>query len=418
MQAAVVKFNELSSHVKIDVGAGPLERVAKYAAELEASSPPKQPSSSAPQNGWTELIPSCLETNDDRINYLGFVIAVDYRHWGYANNGGFRGLPDASEDEQTLLPPGTVVEHKDFFGMVRSHTAGSGIGGKEKGDLIRGSMGMMQLLKDAVEVDGFHWYRPEVSLDRNNLHKLRDMFLGLEKDGKTPMMLADVHGRVRIITDICQSFVDQGKSFASIARDCNGAIYGAGSVRVEDALFGKSKHTTTPTREEEEATSDVPDAFIPQLLQLHPRYHDFGQFPAVTSTTTTTIDDGSAPNMVPLLKLATLTVIAFQAAFPELFPVPDQIDLLAVAPDYQVPRALRELGVLTYSNHLAALVDGKVALKPGGVEEVELRLGCVVAAEALRKMMNVSVSTIDFVLWSFGRVGCTLPHHYCVTQMY
>eukprot|EP00658_Telonema_sp_P-2_P068846 TRINITY_DN57843_c0_g1_i1.p1 TRINITY_DN57843_c0_g1~~TRINITY_DN57843_c0_g1_i1.p1 ORF type:complete len:188 (-),score=21.18 TRINITY_DN57843_c0_g1_i1:258-821(-) len=187
-----------------------------------------------------------------------------------------------------------------------------------------------------------------------------------------------------------------------MVRQANGNVFGESSV-VTDALLG------VRPAEADAAAADVKNsgpALLPQLIDLHPRFQDFGEFPVGSGT------------MVPLLKLSKLTVISLQAAFPAMFPHTSQLELLSVCPDYQVPRALRELGVLIYSPSLANSIDTRVALAPGGIEEVEIRLGCMIAAEALRRSMGASVSTIDFVLWSYGRAGCKLPHHYCVTQMY
>ena len=53
--------------------------------------------------------------------------------------------------------------------------------------------------------------------------------------------------------------------------------------------------------------------------------------------------------------------------------------------DYRVPQSLRHVGILSYSNHLAKLIDYEKQLLYSGTEEVELRAVTVVVVDSILK---------------------------------
>ena len=53
--------------------------------------------------------------------------------------------------------------------------------------------------------------------------------------------------------------------------------------------------------------------------------------------------------------------------------------------DYRVPQSLRHVGILSYSNHLAKLIDSEEQLQYSGTEEVELRAVTVVVVDYILK---------------------------------
>ena len=53
--------------------------------------------------------------------------------------------------------------------------------------------------------------------------------------------------------------------------------------------------------------------------------------------------------------------------------------------DYRVPQSLRHVGILSYSNHLAKLIDSEKQLQYSGTEEVELRAVTVVVVDYILK---------------------------------
>jgi len=119
----------------------------------------------------------------------------------------------------------------------------------------------------------------------------------------------------------------------------------------------------------------------------------------------------------------------------------NDMDLVTTFPDYRVPQILRHVDVLQYESSLDELVDGQVELEKGGIDEVSIRAGTVVAVEEivqkvkeeiissvaadsdsersesdLRKLADdVSAVTIDWYLWQRGekldRLNLLGSHH-------
>lgn len=84
------------------------------------------------------------------------------------------------------------------------------------------------------------------------------------------------------------------------------------------------------------------------------------------------------------------------------------LDRLTAFADYELPRALRELGVLDYSPELAHAVDRKRAIPAGSPEEVELRANTVWAVELLRQALaaegvRLDAYQLDWILWTWAQ---------------
>ncbi len=86
--------------------------------------------------------------------------------------------------------------------------------------------------------------------------------------------------------------------------------------------------------------------------------------------------------------------------------------------DYRVPQALRELGMIEYSQGLASKVDSHELIPAGSEEEIEMRALSIVAADSLAKIYKLSIMRVDEVLWQYGRRNCTKPHHLTITTFY
>ncbi|MDQ6918038.1 MAG: queuosine salvage family protein, partial [Candidatus Dormibacteraeota bacterium] len=84
---------------------------------------------------------------------------------------------------------------------------------------------------------------------------------------------------------------------------------------------------------------------------------------------------------VPLLKRAQIAAADLWGSGALAF---DDVEQLTCFADYKLPQALRHLGAIEYSPHLARRVDDWVELDPGSPEEVEIRAATVVAVEELR----------------------------------
>ena len=101
------------------------------------------------------------------------------------------------------------------------------------------------------------------------------------------------------------------------------------------------------------------------------------------------------------------------------------LDQLTAFADYKVPQILRELGVLEYDEHLAALVDNRQRIPAGSREEIEIRAATIVACDrlvsAIRKRgRQITAAQLDWHLWSLSQhmPAGTRPYHLTETIFY
>jgi len=106
---------------------------------------------------------------------------------------------------------------------------------------------------------------------------------------------------------------------------------------------------------------------------------------------------------------------------------PDGVDVLTMFADYRVPQILNHLGILEYSPKLTKILQDKVPLEYGSIEEMSIRAASICAVEAIKEDMNdpqnnrdgswtpVTSVLIDFFLWDLaklvenGEVSLTSP---------
>lgn len=131
-------------------------------------------------------------------------------------------------------------------------------------------------------------------------------------------------------------------------------------------------------------------------------------------------------------KLAQLSVIALQSTLSSYykFPLFEDFNALTLCADYQLPRALRALGVLEYKAELSNYVDQEIPLVPGSSMEIELRMATICVGEHLKQISNavltkenrplITSQELDFFLWSYGRQldRNVHKHHLSITTMY
>jgi hypothetical protein len=124
---------------------------------------------------------------------------------------------------------------------------------------------------------------------------------------------------------------------------------------------------------------------------------------------------------VPLLKRAQIAAADLWGSGAIRF---DDVDQLTCFADYKLPQALRHLGALEYSSHLAGKVDDWVELDPGSPEEVEIRAATVVAVEELRDRLaaggrHLTAVEVDWMLWDYSQgLFPVRPYHRTRTVFY
>jgi hypothetical protein len=88
-----------------------------------------------------------------------------------------------------------------------------------------------------------------------------------------------------------------------------------------------------------------------------------------------------------------------------------------VAADYQLPRILRHLGILEYSEELAHKVDNYIPIESGSKEELALRSATVIACDALSIYAALPLQVMDSTLW-VNRNLADKPFHLTETTSY
>jgi len=107
-----------------------------------------------------------------------------------------------------------------------------------------------------------------------------------------------------------------------------------------------------------------------------------------------------------------------------VFSCPD-VDQLTVFADYQLPRGLRNMGVLKYGSELAERVDNSRPIERDSQMEKEVRAFTIVASELLREELtkrpelgNLDARGLDSYLWSMARTDKNSKPHVTVTTAY
>lgn len=94
----------------------------------------------------------------------------------------------------------------------------------------------------------------------------------------------------------------------------------------------------------------------------------------------------------------------------------------------RVPQILHSLSTLDYSPHLTSLLLSNTNLPQGSIEEIEIRVGSIIAVEEIRleiirliKQEGLDIKApiaieLDFLLWDLAKVEegkgtPKLPHH-------
>jgi hypothetical protein len=156
---------------------------------------------------------------------------------------------------------------------------------------------------------------------------------------------------------------------------------------------------------------DGGEGLIDRLVQDFPRFRDVSPY------------DGRT---VAFYKLAQLAVWMLYTSLDEWggLRVDDMARMTAFA-DYIVPAALQVMGVLGYSDELAATIRDGHMLEPDSAEEVEIRAHTIYATALLAEEVNqrrppelqVIDPQIDARLWTHFHTT-TWPHHLIRTTMY
>ena len=101
------------------------------------------------------------------------------------------------------------------------------------------------------------------------------------------------------------------------------------------------------------------------------------------------------------------------------------VERLTVFADYELPKALRSMGIFEYDAPLADRIDNEKLIGAGSNEEVELRACTIAVADEIVKEINdikgsnaVNALHIDYRLWLDGRNYKDAKAHMAITTAY
>ena len=113
-----------------------------------------------------------------------------------------------------------------------------------------------------------------------------------------------------------------------------------------------------------------------------------------------------------------------------ILPVVEDIDEVGPIADYELPKALRAMGIFRYSEELAEKVDNWKEISKDRQMEIEIRVATVVAccelleklnslrAELFEKNYLLNICNLDFWLWKMGKDAKHLRPHLTRTSAY
>lgn len=404
------------------------------------------------ESHWLDIVPAPLRgREEDIVNYLGMVVAIDFRHWG-ERTGSEGCVAEVGEEVKGFtgfycVASSAVLSEADTKHAEQNvSTEETRTGGNDKSTrMVRGSAAMMFLLRRAVEEHNIPWYDPLYLRGLENeeiaLKVLTPCFLGCEEDGVQPMWMPAVKERVSLLLSLGAELRRLETSFYKLLVKSRGYLF---------------------------SCEESGNGFVDQLRLLHSRYNDVG--------------DLSLPKgviCIPILKLSQLTAVGIINAL-KAFWLRKEKDTMTIGEscswlqeryhavhlsrhgchhvffdennlslccDYQIPKALRACHILKYDSDLSHRIDHHVLLAPGSSEEVAIRVGTLVAGEMLLEFLNehrdelskrfninnqvlqqeeselvtkspiIASNALDYALWFMGRT-LSSHHHLCRTIMY
>lgn len=95
----------------------------------------------------------------------------------------------------------------------------------------------------------------------------------------------------------------------------------------------------------------------------------------------------------------------------------EEVALLPIAADYQIPKYLAHFHVLLYSANLGAAIANGDLIPSGSRMEIEIRAASIVACDRLAEASGLTPGNVDDVLWGSRRL-VTSPYHLTVTTDY
>lgn len=107
----------------------------------------------------------------------------------------------------------------------------------------------------------------------------------------------------------------------------------------------------------------------------------------------------------------------FMQVYRQSFLFCEQINMLPIPADYQIPKMLEYMGILNYSNKLKNMINNGEIIPSGSIMECEIRASAIEACRMLGERSQKDPSTIDNWLW-LNRKSCKNNFHLTITTDY
>lgn len=119
----------------------------------------------------------------------------------------------------------------------------------------------------------------------------------------------------------------------------------------------------------------------------------------------------------PYLKKAQLALSMF-SAYCNWLNLNIAVDQLTAFADYQVPRVLRAIGVLSYSDALTEALDQRQWIDAGSDQEHAIRGATILACERIAARIGSTAAAVDNLLWQSQSTAVDAPFHLTPTTWY
>jgi len=95
----------------------------------------------------------------------------------------------------------------------------------------------------------------------------------------------------------------------------------------------------------------------------------------------------------------------------------NEVEILPVPADYQIPKMLEGLGCINYSYKLSEKIQAGELIPAGSAEECEIRAATMLAGRRLSELSGKTMCDIDTYLW-LKRNDIEKPFHLTITTNY
>jgi len=96
----------------------------------------------------------------------------------------------------------------------------------------------------------------------------------------------------------------------------------------------------------------------------------------------------------------------------------DSINTLTIAADYQLPKVLRNMGIIEYNQQLFKIIDNEIPIPKHSRMECEIRSATILSCDMICKKIDCNSNELDLLLWLRGQENINEPFHLTLTTDY